>query len=137
LLFCKASGDTIYLGLDGTSIFKATFSESYLYTNLFLDSLLALTKKIYFRQGNERFALEYMRKNFDSGVHFCKYSLEIQGIENISSLKIQQAWHKIQKPSIISAAKTKSDSLQSGKNIKKEIKHQAYTWFFHRQHLEM
>jgi len=36
-----------------------------------------------------------------------------------------------------SVAKTKGDSFQSGKNIKKQIKHQVYTWFFYRQHLEM
>jgi len=59
---------------------KATFSESYLCSNLFLNSFLALTESIYCSRGNERFTLEYMRKVFGSGVHFCKYSLDIQGI---------------------------------------------------------
>jgi len=32
---------------------------------------------------------------------------------------------------------TQNDTLQSVKNIKKQIKHQLYTWFFYQQHLEM
>jgi len=49
------------LGLDSTSIFNATFSENYLYSNLFINSLLALTKNIYCSWGNERL-LWNMRK---------------------------------------------------------------------------
>ena len=76
-------------------------------------------------------------EKFDSDVHFCKYSLEVKWILNISGLKIQQAWHKSQKPWIIPASKTKVTTFKVEKNVKKQIKHQIHTGFFHWQHLEM
>ena len=60
-------------------------------------------------------------EKFDSDVHFCKYSLEVKWILNISGLKIQQAWHKSQKPWIIPASKTKVTTFKVEKTSRNKL----------------